>query len=81
MGKSKLDPLEQELRAMQRHNRFVSAFTTAGVALLTVGLRNIWMRYFQGDPLGFIGFCAVSAFGLYAIYLSVIWFSQRSGRR
>lgn len=44
--------------------RFVSAVTTAIVALITVGMRNVGMRYFEGNVLGFIGLCTVIVMAL-----------------
>ena len=80
MGKRETDPLGPESRSPGRHDRFVSTVTTAGVALIVVGLRNVWTRYFQGDLLGFIGFCTLFVLGLYAVYLGVIWISRRIRR-
>ena len=81
MGKKSLDPFDPGLPPKRRPDRFVSAVTTAIVAMITVGMRNVGMRYFEGNVLGFIGLCTVIVIGVYAIYFSVIWFAQRSDRR
>lgn len=80
MGHRKTDPLGPESTSLRRHDRFVSAVTTAGVALIVVGLRNVWVRYFQGDLLGFVGVCTLFVLSLYAIYFGMIWISRRIRR-
>ena len=80
MGHRKTDPLGPESTSLRRHDRFVSAVTTAGVALIVVGLRNVWVRYFQGDLLAFVGVCTLFVLSLYAIYFGMIWISRRIRR-